>query len=50
MAISNCLFLSTSEIPLEFLTLCVLAKLSANPGNYSYPRPIPSSIYYCQRY
>jgi len=35
MAISNCLFLLTLEIPAEFPTWRVLAKLSANPRNYS---------------
>ena len=35
MAISNCLFSPTLEIPQEFPTWCVLAKLSANPRNYS---------------
>ena len=35
LAISNCLFLPTLEIPAEFPTRCVLAKLSANPLNYS---------------
>ncbi len=35
MAISNCLFSTTLEIPTELPTLCVLAKLSANPRNYS---------------
>ena len=35
MAISNCLFSPTLEIPAEFPTWCVLAKLSANPRNYS---------------
>lgn len=40
MAISNCLSSSTLEIPEEFPTWCVLVKLSANPRNYSYPRPL----------
>ncbi len=35
MAISNCLFSPTLEIPAEFPTWCVLAKLGANPRNYS---------------
>jgi hypothetical protein len=35
MAISNCLFSSTSENPRGFSVWCVLAKLSANPRNYS---------------
>ena len=35
MAISNCLLSPISEIPMEFTTWCVLAKLSANPLNYS---------------
>ena len=35
MAISNFLFSPTYEIPAEFPTWCVLAKLSAKPGNYS---------------
>ncbi len=35
MAISNGLFLSTLEIPAEFPTWHVLAKLSAKPRNYS---------------
>ena len=35
MAISNYLFSPTLEIPQEFPTWCVLAKLSANPRNYS---------------
>ena len=34
MAISNCLLPPTLEIPAEFPTWCVLAKLSANPRNY----------------
>ena len=34
MAISDCLFASTLEIPAEFPTWYVLAKLSANPHNY----------------
>ena len=40
MAISNCLFSPTSENPRGFSVWCVLAKLSANPRNYSYPRPL----------
>jgi len=39
MAISNCLFSPTLEIPAEFPTWCVLAKFSAKPRNYSYTRP-----------
>jgi hypothetical protein len=35
MAISNCLFSPTSENPRGFSVWCVLAKLSANPRNYS---------------
>jgi len=35
MAISNCLFSPTLEIPAEFPTWCVPVKLSANPRNYS---------------
>ena len=35
MAISNCLFSSTSENPNGFSVWCVLVKLSANPRNYS---------------
>jgi hypothetical protein len=35
MAISNCLLSPTLEIPAEFPTWCVLAKLSAKPRNYS---------------
>ena len=35
MAISNCLFLPTSENPCGFSVWCVLAKFSANPHNYS---------------
>jgi len=35
MAISNCLLSPTLEIPAEFPTCSVLAKLSANPRNYS---------------
>ena len=35
MAISNCLFSPTLEIPAEFPTLRVLAKFSAKPRNYS---------------
>ena len=40
MAISNCLFSPTLEIPQEFPTWCVLAELSAKPRNYSQPRPL----------
>lgn len=40
MAISNYLFSPTSENPCGFSALCVLAKLSANPRNYSQPRPL----------
>ncbi len=40
MPISNCLISLTLEIPQEFPTWCVLAKLSANPRNYSSPRPL----------
>ena len=40
MAISNCLFSPTSENPRGFSVWCVLAKLSANPRNYSQPRPL----------
>ncbi|SHH34799.1 hypothetical protein SAMN05444148_1799 [Winogradskyella jejuensis] len=35
MAISNCLFLPTSENPRGFSVWCVLAKLIAKPRNYS---------------
>jgi len=35
MAISNCLFLPTSENPRGFSVWCVLAKFRANPRNYS---------------
>ena len=35
MAISNCLFPPTLEIPQEFPTWCVLPKSSAKPSNYS---------------
>ena len=35
MAISNCSLIATLEIPAEFPTRCVLAKLSAKPRNYS---------------
>jgi len=35
MAISNCLFSPTLEIPAEFPTWCILVKLIANPRNYS---------------
>ena len=35
MAISNCLFSPTLEIPTEFPTWCVLAELIAKPRNYS---------------
>ena len=40
MAISNCLFSPTSENPRGFSVWCVLAKLSANPRNYSQPKPL----------
>lgn len=40
MPISNCLFSPTSENPRGFSAWCVLAKLSANPRNYSYTRPL----------
>ena len=40
MVISNCLFSLTSENPADFPTWCVLAKLSANPRNYSQPEPL----------
>ena len=40
MAISNCLFSSTLEIPAEFPTCCVLAKSITKPRNYSYMRPL----------
>jgi predicted membrane chloride channel (bestrophin family) len=43
MAISNCLFSPTLEIPAEFPTRCVLVKFSAKTRNYSYPRPIRSN-------
>lgn len=36
MAISNCLFSHTLEIPQEFPTWFVLVKLTAKPRNYSY--------------
>jgi hypothetical protein len=35
MAISNCLFSPTYENPNEFSVWYLLAKLSANPRNYS---------------
>ncbi len=35
MAISNCLFSPTLEIPAEFPTWCVLAKLRVKLRNYS---------------
>ena len=35
MAISNCLFSTTSENPRGFSVWCVLAKFSAKPRNYS---------------
>lgn len=35
LAINNCLFSPTLEIPAEFPTWCVLAKLSVKPRNYS---------------
>jgi len=35
MAISNCWLSPTSENPHGFSAWCVLAKLSANPRNYS---------------
>ena len=35
MAISNCLFSPTLEIPAEFPTWYVLVKLNAKPRNYS---------------
>ena len=35
MAISNCLFTPTSENPRGFSVWCVLAKVRANPRNYS---------------
>ena len=44
MAISNCSFSLTSENPLGFSAWCVLAKLSANPRNYSQPRPLVTSL------
>lgn len=34
MAISNCLFLPTSENPLGFSVWFVIAKLTTNPRNY----------------
>ena len=37
MAISNYLFSPTSENLHGFSTWCVLAKLTANPHNYSWP-------------
>ncbi len=40
MAISNCLFSITSENPRGFSVWFVLAKLNANPFNYSYPIPL----------
>ena len=40
MAISNCLFSPTLEVPAEFQTWCLLAKLSANLRNYSEPRTL----------
>ena len=40
MAISNCWFWSTSENPCRFSAQCVLAKLRANPRNYSQPKPL----------
>ena len=40
MAISNCLFLPTSENSRGFSAWCVLVKLSANPRNYSQPIPL----------
>ena len=40
MAISNCLFWPTLEIPVEFPTWCVLAKFIAKTRNYSQPRPL----------
>jgi len=39
MAISNSLFSPISENPRGFSAWCVLAKVIANPRNYSYPRP-----------
>ena len=38
MAISNCLFSPTFEIPAEFPTWCVLAKLSTKPRNSTHSR------------
>ena len=35
LAISNCLFSPTSENPRGFSVGCVLAKVRANPRNYS---------------
>ena len=35
MAISNCLFSTTTENPLVFSPRCVLAMLTAKPRNYS---------------
>ena len=35
MAISNCLFSPALEIPAEFPTWCLLAKVRANPRDYS---------------
>jgi len=35
MAISNCYYSPTLEIPQEFPTCCVLKKLTAKPRNYS---------------
>ncbi len=35
MAISNCFYWPTLEIPTEFPTWCVIAKLISNPRNYS---------------
>ena len=40
MAISNCLLSPTSENPCEFSAWFVLSRLSTNPRNYSYPRPL----------
>ena len=40
MAISNCLFSPTLEIPTEFPTWCVLTELSANPFNYLSPKSL----------
>jgi hypothetical protein len=36
MAISNCLFSSTSKNPIRFSVWCVIAKLSAKPRNELY--------------